>query len=74
MEYYEKIRALREDHDESQTKLAEALQTTQQQIHKYETGKQAIPIERLKTICNRYQVSADYILGLPKGLRWPRTK
>ncbi len=29
-------------------------------------------IGRLKELCRLYKVSADYILGLPKGLDWPR--
>ena len=27
---------------------------------------------RLAKLCRFYGVSADYILGLPKGLQWPR--
>lgn len=26
----------------------------------------------IATLCNYYGVSADYVLGLPKGLNWPR--
>ncbi len=29
-------------------------------------------ISKLKALCLYYHVSADYILGLPKGLDWPR--
>ena len=29
-------------------------------------------IGKLKALCLYYHVSADYILGLPKGLDWPR--
>lgn len=72
MQYYERIRALREDRDESQTDLAKAIESAQQQIHKYETGKQEMTVSKLKAICEHYGVSADYILGLPKGLEWPR--
>lgn len=72
MEYYKKLKAAREDKDISQTKVAQKLQTTQQQIYKYEHGKQEMTVSKLKTLCEYYNISADYILGLPKGLDWPR--
>ena len=36
------------------------------------TGKRYMPIDILAKFCQHYSVSADYILGLPKGLQWPR--
>lgn len=72
MEYYQKLRALREDRDLSQTTLAKTIGTTQQQIYKYENGIQEMTVSRLKNLCEYYRVSSDYILGLPKGLAWPR--
>lgn len=72
MEYYQKLKALREDMDLSQTTIAKTIGTTQQQMYKYENGIQEMTVMRLKSLCEFYQVSADYILGLPKGLSWPR--
>ena len=72
MKYYERIKAAREDRDITQQEIAKVLHTTQAQIWKYETGKQEMTAERLKTLCQYLNVSADYILGLPKGLEWPR--
>ena len=72
MQYYEKLKAIREDKDKTQKEIAEILGTTQQQIYKYENGIQEMTISKLKTLCLYYGVSADYILGLPKGLDWPR--
>ncbi|MCI8651292.1 MAG: helix-turn-helix transcriptional regulator [Oscillospiraceae bacterium] len=72
MEYYEKLKATREDQNKTQQEVADALKTTRQQIGKYETGSQIMTIGRLKELCQFYNVSADYILGLPKGLDWPR--
>ncbi len=60
------------DHDKSQKDIAEALGITQQQYHLYESGKRGLPLHHLRTLCLYYQVSADYILDLPKGLTWPR--
>lgn len=73
MEYYERLKAIREDQDKTQREVAEALNTTRQQIGKYESGSQTMTIGRLKELCQFYQVSADYVLGLPKGLNWPKS-
>lgn len=72
MEYYERLKAVREDQDKTQQQVADALNTTRQQIGKYESGCQSMTIGRLKEFCRLYKVSADYILGLPKDLDWPR--
>ena len=55
---------LRTDHDLKQSDLAQILQTTQQVYSRYETGVNEIPIHHLKTLCEFYHISADYILGI----------
>lgn len=72
MKYGYKFKQLREDRDLSQAKVAEIIGTTQQQIYKYENDIQEMTGSRLKQLCIYYNVSADYILGLPRGLQWPR--
>lgn len=72
MEYNEKLKAIREDKDLTQTEIANILNTTQQQVCKYEKGSQEMTVSRLKILCEFYGVSADYILGLPQNLSWPR--
>ena len=66
-EYAQKIRDLRNDHDLSQGQIADIIGTTKNQIGKYERGEQEMPIKHLISLCNYYGVSADYVLGLPKG-------
>lgn len=68
----ENLRALREDSDLSQKKVAEVLAITQQQYQLYESGKREIPPHHLAKLCRYYGVSADYLLDLPAGLKWPR--
>lgn len=63
-EYWEIIRELREDRDLKQSDIAAVLQTTQQVYSRYENGINQLPIQHLKKLCQFYQVSADYILGL----------
>lgn len=72
MEYNERLKATREDKDITQKEAAKAINSTQAQIWKYETGQQEMTVKKLKALCLYYHVSADYILGLPKGLDWPR--
>ncbi len=73
MDYRKRLKDLREDQEPkiSQKEIADLLGTTQQYYSEYETGKRKLPIEHLITLCRFYQVSADYILGLPKDSRYP---
>lgn len=73
MEYAQKIRDLRTDHDKTQAQIALILGTTKNQIGKYERGEQEMPIKHLLTLCEYYQVSADFILGLPEGLPYGKS-
>ena len=72
MQYYERLKEIREDKDIRQREVADAIGTTKQQIYAYEKGINKMSVERLKELCLYYGVSADYVLGLPKGLRWYR--
>ena len=72
MQYFHRIAELREDHDIRQKEIASYLNITQQQYSLYETGKREPPATMIFKIAQYYKVSADYILGLPKGLSWPR--
>ncbi len=67
MDYAKRLRDLREDADKTQEDIARVLGTTQQYYGSYEAGKRPLPLDRLYILCNYYQVSADYILGLPEG-------
>lgn len=72
MDYRQKLKETRIDLDLTQEDAAKALETTRQQIYRYESGLQEMTVSKLKTLCLLYHVSADYILGLPKDLDWPR--
>ena len=48
----------------SQKEVADAIQTTQQQYSKIESGKTDINSYNLKLLAKFYNVSTDYILGL----------
>ena len=68
---YKRIRELREDHDRKQKEIADILNISQQQYSLYENGNRDIKTEQIIKLCLFYNVSADYILGLPKGMPYP---
>lgn len=70
--YQNRLRDLRIDHDMTQEELATIIGCSRKQIGRYENNEQDITASKLKAICLLYKVSADYLLGLPKGLNWPR--
>lgn len=63
-EYFEILRDLREDRDLRQCDIAAVLGTTQQVYSRYENGINELPVRHLRTLCQYYSVSADYVLGL----------
>ena len=71
MNYAQRLRELRQDKDLYQKDIAVLLSTSQSYYAQYENGHRALPIEHLIKLCEFYEVSADYILGLPKGLKYP---
>ncbi len=61
---YPRIRALREDSDLNQTKIAMELNCSQQTYSNYELGRRIIPPEILIALSKIYNTSVDYLLGL----------
>lgn len=57
-----RIRDLREDHDLTQQKLADAIGITQRKYSYLETGTQQLTDEILVKLANYYNVSIDYLL------------
>lgn len=64
MEYYQRMKDLREDRDLSQEDIAKVLQTTQEQVSKYETGRQMMGIDKYIKLAKYYNVTLDYLVGL----------
>ena len=61
--YVKRLRDLREDHDKTQQQIADVLGISQTMYARYERGANELPIRHLLTLCEYYNVSADYILG-----------
>ena len=72
MQYWERLRELREDHDLKQSTVAKIINVGQSYYSKQERNEKPFQIEQIIQLCQYYKVSADYILGLPRGLEWPR--
>lgn len=68
----EKIRLLREEKELNQTQLGLAVNMTQRKISYLENGKYEPSLEDIKMLCCFFQVSADYLLGFPKPLPYPK--
>lgn len=72
MNINERIAALIEDGSYQVQEVAEELRVNRKQVQRWAKGEAEMGIYKLKDLCKLYNVSADYILGLPKGLEWPR--
>lgn len=72
MEIYERIDSVIEDGNTQMNVLSEILGVNRTTIRRWRNGTTPeMGIYKLAMLCRHYGVSADYILGLPKGLKWP---
>lgn len=72
MQFYQRIREAREDSDLTQEEIAQIIGVKQTYYSKQERGEKPFKVEQVIAICKHLDISADYILGLPKGLKWLR--
>ena len=70
----EKIRLLREDKELNQTELGNAVNMTQRKISYLENDKYEPSMEDIKALCRFFNVSADYLLGFPKNMPYPKRR
>ena len=68
----EKIRLLREERELNQTELGAAVGMTQRKISYMENDKYEPGMDDIRALCRFFNVSADYLLGFPKQLPYPR--
>ena len=55
----------------TQTDLATAIGVTQRKISFLETGASEPSLRDITAICRYFNVSADYLLGLPRDMEYP---
>jgi len=59
-----RITELRKEKDMTQTDLAEAIHSSRQAVGKWENGNVDLSTETIAKLCEVFEVSADYLLGL----------
>ena len=64
MDYRTRMRNIREDRDLTQKQEGEIINKSQQGYNHIETGRAESKIEDLIKLCQFYNVSADYFIGL----------
>lgn len=64
MNYRERIRAVREDRDFTQAQIGQVLNKSQQGYNHIESGRAELKIDDLIRLCEFYNLSADYLIGL----------
>ena len=64
MHYRQRIRALREDRDYTQTEIAKLLHVSQNTYSQYEIGTTRFPLDVVIKLAEYYGVSVDYLVGL----------
>ena len=74
MTFGEKLRFLREQAELNQTELGNAVHMTQRKISYLENGKYEPGMDDLKALCTYFNISADYFLGFPKNLPFPKKR
>ena len=64
MNYRERIKNVREDHDLTQAQVGRILSKSQQGYNHIEAGRAELKIDDLVLLCKYYNLSADYLIGL----------
>ena len=62
----ERLRDIREDSNLKQSDMAQILKTTQSNYSRWENGTEFIPLKKLTILCNYFNVSMDYIIGITR--------
>lgn len=74
MEYYQRIRNIREDRDIKQYKLAESINVSHKSYNLYENGHRSMPLDILSKVLNNLNLSLDYVLGLTDITNYPHMR
>ena len=64
MQYYQRLRDLREDADKKQADIAQILGISRQHYSLYERGERELPMHHFVTLARYYNISLDYLADL----------
>lgn len=74
MDYRQRLRNIREDRDLTQAEIGNVINKSQQGYNHIEAGRAELKIDDLIKLCEFYNLSADYIIGLtnkPRSYKEP---
>lgn len=74
MNFYQRLKDLREDKDMTQEQIATILKVHQTQYSRWERGAQEIPFHNAIILADYYNVSLDNIAGRTNDKRWNRKR
>ena len=63
MEFFQKLKALREGRGQTQSQAAEAIGITLRQYQRFERGEQKPGFDNLLRIADHFEVSVDWLMG-----------
>lgn len=64
IDYRTRIRNVREDRDYTQAQIGKVLNKSQQGYNHIEAGRAELKIDDLIKLCEFYNLSADYLIGI----------
>lgn len=64
MDYRSRLKNIREDRDLTQAEIGRLLNKSQQGYNHIEAGRAELKIDDLIVLCQFYNLSADYMIGL----------
>lgn len=70
MNYYQRLKDVREDRDLSQKEVADHLGISQSDYSKYELGKHMMGIDKYIKLAKFYNVSIDYLAGVVDTIKY----
>ena len=68
------IKNIREENDLVQKDVADILGIERSTYSSYEIGRDTIPLKHLNTLCNYFDISLDYAMGLSKVKKYKYSK
>lgn len=71
--FAKRLNDLIEDRDINQKEMCAEIGITEQQMIRWKQGKSEAGITKLEALCKYFNVSADYLLGLPEGMPYPKS-
>ena len=69
MDYRTRLRNIREDRDLTQAEVGAVLNKSQQGYNHIEAGRAELKIDDLIKLCEFYNLSADYVIGLSSKMK-----